>query len=50
MSDEPIKPNPSQAEVDALKAEVESMRKKNAELLDDYKKSKRDSKSCTPEC
>ena len=45
MSDEPIKPNPSQAEVDALKAEVESMRKKNAELLDDYKKAKETAKA-----
>ena len=45
MSDEPIKPNPSQAEVDALKAEIESMRKKNAELLDDYKKAKETAKA-----
>ena len=45
MSDEPIKPNPSQAEVDALKAEIESMRKKNSELLDDYKKAKETAKA-----
>ena len=45
MADELIKPNPSQAEVDALKAEVESMRKKNSELLDDYKKAKEAAKA-----
>tara|TARA_B100000214_G_scaffold233610_1_gene170606 strand:- start:7525 stop:8196 length:672 start_codon:yes stop_codon:yes gene_type:complete len=45
MADELIKPNPSQAEVDALKAEVESMRRKNSELLDDYKKAKEAAKA-----
>tara|TARA_R100001082_G_C4360666_1_gene159175 strand:+ start:1741 stop:2412 length:672 start_codon:yes stop_codon:yes gene_type:complete len=45
MADELIKPNPSQTEVDALKAEVESMRKKNSELLDDYKKAKEAAKA-----
>ena len=40
MAEEPIRPNPSQTELDALKAEVESMRKKNAELLADYKNAK----------
>ena len=45
MSDEPTRPNPSQTEVDALKAEIESMRKKNAELLDDYKKAKETAKA-----
>lgn len=45
MSDEPTRPNPSQTEIDALKAEIESMRKKNAELLDDYKKAKETAKA-----
>ena len=45
MSDEPTRPNPSQTEIDALKAEIESMRKKNSELLDDYKKAKEAAKA-----
>ena len=38
MAEELQRPNPSQSEFDAMKAEVEAMRKKNAELLADYKK------------
>ncbi len=45
MAEEPIRPNPSQTELDALKAEVESMRKKNAELLADYKNAKEAAKA-----
>ena len=37
MAEELQRPNPSQSEFDAMKAEVEAMRKKNAELLADYK-------------
>ena len=37
MADEPIKPN-SPVDTAALMAEVESLRKSKAELLDDYKK------------
>ena len=45
MAEAPIRPNPSQTELDALKAEVESMRKKNAELLADYKNAKEAAKA-----
>ena len=39
MADEVIKPDNS-AEMAALKAEVERLRKSNSEILDDYKKAK----------
>ena len=44
MSDEVIKPENS-AEMAALKAEVERLRKSNSEILDDYKKAKEAAKA-----
>ena len=44
MADEVIKPDNS-AEIAALKAEVERLRKSNAEILDDYKKAKEAAKA-----
>ena len=44
MADEVIKPDNS-AEMAALKAEVERLRKSNSEILDDYKKAKEAAKS-----
>ena len=44
MADEVIKPDNS-AEVAALKAEVERLRKSNTEILDDYKKAKEAAKA-----
>ena len=44
MADEVIKPDNS-AEMAALKAEVERLRKSNAEILDDYKKAKEAAKA-----
>ena len=44
MSDEVIKPDNS-AEMAALKAEVERLRKANSEILDDYKKAKEAAKA-----
>ena len=44
MADEVIKPDNS-AEVAALKAEVERLRKSNSEILDDYKKAKEAAKA-----
>ena len=44
MSDEVIKPDNS-AEIAALKAEVERLRKSNSEILDDYKKAKEAAKA-----
>ena len=44
MSDEVIKPDNS-AEMAALKAEVERLRKSNSEILDDYKKAKEAAKA-----
>ena len=44
MADEVIKPENS-AEMAALKAEVERLRKSNAEILDDYKKAKEAAKA-----
>ena len=47
MADEPIKPN-SPVDTAALMAEVESLRKSKAELLDDYKKAKEAAKAVPP--
>ena len=47
MADEPIKPN-SSVDTAALMAEVESLRKSKAELLDDYKKAKEAAKAVPP--
>ena len=44
MADEVIKPDNS-AEMTALKAEVERLRKSNSEILDDYKKAKEAAKA-----
>ena len=44
MADEVIKPD-NTAEVAALKAEVERLRKSNSEILDDYKKAKEAAKA-----
>ena len=44
MADEVIKPDNS-AEITALKAEVERLRKSNSEILDDYKKAKEAAKA-----
>ena len=44
MADEVIKPDKS-AEMAALKAEVERLRKSNSEILDDYKKAKEAAKA-----
>ena len=44
MADEVIKPD-STAEMAALKAEVERLRKSNSEILDDYKKAKEAAKA-----
>ena len=44
MADEVIKPD-NTAEMAALKAEVERLRKSNSEILDDYKKAKEDAKA-----
>ena len=44
MADEVIKPDNS-AEIAALKAEVERLRKSNTEILDDYKKAKEAAKA-----
>ena len=44
MADEVIKPDNS-AEIAALKAEVERLRKSNSEILDDYKKAKEAAKA-----
>ena len=44
MADEVIKPDNS-AEMAALKAEVERLRKSNSEILDDYKKAKEAAKA-----
>ena len=44
MADEVIKPDNS-AEISALKAEVERLRKSNSEILDDYKKAKEAAKA-----
>ncbi len=38
------------SEKENLKAELDAMRKKNAELLDEYKKAKEKSKSCSCRC
>ncbi len=43
MADEPIKPNPP-VDTAALMAEVEALRKSNREILDDYKKQRRQQK------
>ena len=48
MADEAIKPDNS-AEMAALKAEVERLRKSNAEILDDYKKAKEAAKAVPPD-
>ena len=47
MADEPIKPN-LPVDTAALMAEVESLRKSKAELLDDYKKAKEAAKAVPP--
>ena len=47
MADEAIKPN-SPVDTAALMAEVESLRKSKAELLDDYKKAKEAAKAVPP--
>ena len=47
MAEEPIKPNPP-VDTAALMAEVESLRKSKAELLDDYKKAKEAAKAVPP--
>jgi len=47
MADETIKPNPP-VDTAALMAEVESLRKSKAELLDDYKKAKEAAKAVPP--
>ena len=44
MAEEPIKPNPP-VDTAALIAEVEALRKRKAELLDDYKKAKEAAKA-----
>ena len=48
MADEAIKPD-NTAEMAALKAEVERLRKSNAEILDDYKKAKEAAKAVPPD-
>ena len=48
MADEPIKPN-SPVDTAALMAEVESLRKSKAELLDDYKKAKEAARAVPPD-
>ena len=48
MADEVIKPDNS-AEMAALKAEVERLRKSNSEILDDYKKAKANQKAVPPD-
>ena len=48
MADEPIKPN-SPVDPAALMAEVESLRKSNREILDDYKKAKEAAKAVPPD-
>ena len=48
MADEVIKPD-NTAEMAALKAEVERLRKSNAEILDDYKKAKEAAKAVPPD-
>ena len=48
MADEVIKPDNS-AEITALKAEVERLRKSNSEILDDYKKAKANQKAVPPD-
>jgi len=48
MADEPIKPN-SPVDTAALMAEVESLRKSNREILDDYKKAKEAARAVPPD-
>ena len=48
MADEVIKPD-NTAEMAALKAEVERLRKSNSEILDDYKKAKEAAKAVPPD-
>ena len=48
MADEAIKPDNS-AEMAALKAEVDRLRKSNSEILDDYKKAKEAAKAVPPD-
>ena len=48
MADEAIKPD-NTAEMAALKAEVERLRKSNSEILDDYKKAKEAAKAVPPD-
>ena len=48
MADEAIKPD-NTAEMAALKAEVERLRKSNTEILDDYKKAKEAAKAVPPD-
>ena len=48
MADETIKPNPP-VDTAALMAEVESLRKSKAELLDDYKKAKEAARAVPPD-
>ena len=48
MADEAIRPDNS-AEMAALKAEVERLRKSNSEILDDYKKAKEAAKAVPPD-
>ena len=48
MADEPIKPNPP-VDTAALMAEVESLRKSNREILDDYKKAKEAARAVPPD-
>ena len=48
MADETIKPNPP-VDTAALMAEVESLRKSNREILDDYKKAKEAAKAVPPD-
>jgi hypothetical protein len=48
MADEPIKPN-SPVDPAALMAEVESLRKSNREILDDYKKAKEAARAVPPD-
>ena len=48
MADEEINPD-NTAEMAALKAEVEKLRKSNSEILDDYKKAKEAAKAVPPD-
>jgi len=47
MSEEQTAPVEQSVDTSELKTELESMRRKNAELLDEYKKAKAQSKGCS---